>query len=119
MDRTSEAFSRGIAEAIANWELHLREAGDSTSGRLHRERYAEQALALRLQELERQATFGLAAYLVLSDLLMNVRTNGGMTVDIIENTFAELSDYFRTVSPDGANAVVRLVDGMRWGDPIL
>lgn len=75
-------------------------------------------LRLRIEELEHQANFGLCAFLVLGDLLSNVRSNGGMTVELIDNTFAELVSYFRSGTQDGSHPIVKYVEAMWRGDSV-
>lgn len=85
---------------------------DSTS----RQHMLDADLRLRIEELEHQANFGLCAFLVLGDLLSNVRSNGGMTSDVIENTFAELVNYFRAGTPNGNHPMVKYIEAMWRGD---
>jgi hypothetical protein len=75
-------------------------------------------MKLRIEDLERQANYGMSAFLVLGDLLSNVRSNGGMTSDVIDNTFAELVHYFE--AQGGAeHPIVKYVRSMWRGDAAI
>ena len=71
---------------------------------------------LRIEELEHQANFGLCAFLVLGELLSNVRSNGGMASDVIENIFAELANHCRAGTPIGTHPMVKYIEAMWRGD---
>jgi hypothetical protein len=71
---------------------------------------------LRIEELEHEVNFGRCAFLVLGDLLNNVRNNGGMTADLIDNTFAELVAFFKSGGPNGTHPMVKYIESMRSGD---
>ncbi len=87
------------------------------TGALHERRNLVDAdVRLRIEELEHEVNFGRCAFLVLGDLLNNVRNNGGMTAELIDNTFAELVAYFRASTPEGNHPMVKYVEAMRSGD---
>lgn len=81
-----------------------------------RQMLRQRELTLRIEDLERQANFGLCAFMVLGDLLNNVRSNGGMTSEVIDNTFAELVDYFQARTSGRQHPIVKYVQSMWCGD---
>lgn len=110
----SDLIIRGPAEADAAETATV--ATDAAPPRAARSRVQAHSVNLRLQQLERQATYGIAAFLVLNDLLLNVRSSGGLTTHLVDETFAELLDYFRTVDPDHPHPIVAFIEGMRTGE---
>ena len=55
---------------------------------------------------------------MLGELLSNVRSNGGMASDVIENIFAELANHCRAGTPNGTHPMVKYIEAMWRGDTV-
>jgi hypothetical protein len=119
MHRLSNGRSKA-PKAAAGAAARSMSGADNSSGLDCRPRRVlrDKALQLRIEDLERQANFGLCAFMVLGDLLSNVRSNGGMTAELIDNTFAELVTYFEVAGTGAQHPIVRYVQSMWRGDSL-